>query len=212
MTTTQPQGYLATPSAGTGAPVLVLHAWWGLNDDVRAFCDRLAAAGLMAFALDFYHGRVTDTIAGAEALSSGLDIKAAMVDVAAAVDFLDERTGRPARGVAAVGFSLGAELALEASIAHPERVRAVVVYYGTGPDDYTGAKAAYLGHYAENDPFEDGGYIDAVEAALGRDGRSVTFHHYPGTGHWFAEPGRADAYDPAAAGLAWERTVAFLGR
>ena len=210
MTTTQPQGYLAAPPAGTGAPVLVLHAWWGLNDDVRAYCDRLAAAGFVAFAPDVYHGQVTDTIAGAEALSRALDGDAAMADVAAAVDFLDERAGRPEQGVAVVGFSLGAWLALEASVAHPERVRAVVVYYGTGRDDYNGSRAAYLGHYAANDPYEESDYVDAVEAAIRRENRPVTFHHYPGTGHWFAEPGRADAYDPAAAALAWERTMGFL--
>lgn len=212
MTTTQPQGYLATPTTGTGAPVLVLHAWWGLNDDVRAYCDRLAAAGFTAFAADIYRGQVTDTIAGAEALSKALDGEAAVADTLAAVEYLYERAGRPSGGVAVVGFSLGAWLALEASIACSERVRAVVVYYGTGRDDYNGSKAAYLGHYAANDPYEESDYVDAVEAALRRENRPVTFHHYPNTGHWFAEPGRADAYDPAAAELAWQRTVAFLGK
>ena len=41
-------------------------------------------------------------------------------------------------------------------------------------------------------------------------GRPVTFHHYPGTGHWFFESDRADAYHEEAAELAWERTLAFL--
>ena len=38
-------GYLALPPSGTGSGVLVLHAWWGLNDDVIAYADRLAASG-----------------------------------------------------------------------------------------------------------------------------------------------------------------------
>ena len=53
--------------------VLVLHAWWGLNDALRAFCDRLAGAGFVAFAPDLYHGAVADTIEGAEALGGALD-------------------------------------------------------------------------------------------------------------------------------------------
>jgi dienelactone hydrolase len=49
MTQTQPPGFLATPPAGTGPGVLVLHAWWGLNDTMKAFCTQLAEAGFVAF-------------------------------------------------------------------------------------------------------------------------------------------------------------------
>ena len=75
MSYTQPDGYLAIPPTGNGSAVLVLHAWWGLNDTIRAFCTRLAASGFVAFAPDLYHGKVADTIAGAETLSSTLDAK-----------------------------------------------------------------------------------------------------------------------------------------
>ncbi len=73
MSITQPDGYLALPPSGQGSPVLVLHAWWGLNDTIKAFCNRLAAAGFVVFAPDLYHGQVTDTIEGAETLSDALD-------------------------------------------------------------------------------------------------------------------------------------------
>ena len=42
MTNSQPDGFLAVPSTGKGPGVLVLHAWWGLNDTIKAFCNRLA--------------------------------------------------------------------------------------------------------------------------------------------------------------------------
>ena len=41
----QPNGYLAVPDTGTHDGVLVLHAWWGLNDTMKQFCDRLAGSG-----------------------------------------------------------------------------------------------------------------------------------------------------------------------
>lgn len=56
MTETQPQGFLALPSTGKGPGILALHAWWGLNDTVRIFCQRLAAAGFVAFAPDLAKG------------------------------------------------------------------------------------------------------------------------------------------------------------
>ena len=46
------RGYLATPERGEGPGVLVLHAWWGLNDTMRAVCARLSQAGFVAFAPD----------------------------------------------------------------------------------------------------------------------------------------------------------------
>jgi carboxymethylenebutenolidase len=208
----RPDGHLAVPPGGAGDPVLVLHAWWGLNDTTRAFCARLAGAGFMTFAPDLYHGQVVDTIDDARRLSEALDADRARVDIANATRFLEERAGRGDRGLAVVGFSLGAYFALELSDTDPERVRTVVVFYGTRPGDYRRSRAAYLGHFAENDPFEPASEVDGLEASLRHAGRPVSFHRYAGTGHWFFEPDRLQAYDPAAASLAWERTLGFLGQ
>ena len=205
-----PDGYLAMPPAGNGKPVLVLHAWWGLNDTMRAVCEGLAEAGFVAFAPDLYHGAVAETIAEAAALANKLDDDRARAEIVAAADLLAEQTGRAEEGLAVIGFSLGAYYALELSATAPERVRTVVVFYGTRPGEYGSAQAAYLGHFAESDRFEPQAEVDGLEEALREAGRPVTFYRYRGTGHWFFEPDRPDAYDAAAAGLAWERTLSFL--
>src|SRR5690242_5379462 len=108
MQNAQPDGYLALPATGQGRPVLVLHAWWGLNDTMRGVCTRLADAGFVAFAPDLYHGRVVDTIAEADALSSALDADQAGADIARAAQFLRAQAGSGADGLAVIGFSLGA--------------------------------------------------------------------------------------------------------
>lgn len=210
----QSDGFLAIPPGGKGDGVLVLHAWWGLNDTVKSFCTRLADAGFVAFAPDLYHGMVASTIAEAETLGRALDAQAdlAKAEIATAARSLDERVGQTERGLAVIGFSLGAYYALDLSNADPERVRSVVVFYGTGVDDFSRSKASYLGHFAENDPYEPPDNVDALEQALKRDGRPVTIYRYAGTGHWFFEPDRTDAYNAAAASLAWERTLRFLKR
>ena len=213
MTHPQPQGFLAVPPAGKGPGVLVLHAWWGLNDTIKAFCTRLADSGFVAFAPDLYHGKVADTIPDAEALGKALDANylQAKAEIAEAAMFLNERVGG-AGGLAVIGFSLGAYYALDLSAADPEHIRSVVLFYGTGSGDFSSSKAAYLGHFAENDEFEPLSNVDELEEYLKRIGRPVTFHHYSGAGHWFFEPDRPQAYNQAAASLAWDRTLAFLER
>jgi carboxymethylenebutenolidase len=210
----QPDGYLAVPPAGKGPGVLVLHAWWGLNDTIKAFCTRLAESGFVVFAPDLYHGKVTDQIAEAETLGAALDgrVDQARADLANAVAFLNERAGQTDQGLVVIGFSLGAYYALDLSVTAPETIRSVVVFYGTGPGDYSRSKADYLGHFAETDEFEPPSNVDALEESLRQAGRPVTFYRYGGTGHWFFEPDRVQAYNQAAASLAWDRTLAFLRR
>jgi carboxymethylenebutenolidase len=214
MPSAQPDGYLAIPPSGKGSAVLVLHAWWGLNDTVRAFCTRLAESGFVAFAPDLYHGRVADNIADAKALGEALDANhvQAKAEIAGAAMFLSERAGLADHGLAVIGFSLGAYYALDLAAADPEHIRSVVIFYGTGGGDYSRSRAAYLGHFAEKDEFEPQSNVDNLEESLRCAGRPVTFYRYNDTGHWFFEPDRSQAYNQAAASLAWDRTLAFLRR
>jgi carboxymethylenebutenolidase len=214
MSQNQPDGYLAIPPTGKGPGVLVLHAWWGLNDTMKAFCTRLAESGFVAFAPDLYHGKVADTIADAETLGQALDANhlQAKAEIADAALFLNERVGQTERGLAVIGFSLGAYYALDLAAADPEHIRSVVLFYGTGGGDFSSSRTDYLGHFAENDEFEPLSGVDDLEESLRRAGRPVTFYRYPGTGHWFFEPDRSQAYNQAAASLAWDRTLAFLRR
>lgn len=154
----QPDGYLAVPPTGKGNAVLDLNAWWGLNDSMKAFCKRLAESGFVAFAPDLYHGKVADNMTEAETLSDALfgNPAQAKANIAEATMYLNERAGQADRGLAVIGFSLGAFFALDLSVTNPEYIRS--------------------------------------------------------TGHWFFEPNRSQAYNQAAASLAWDRTLAFLKR
>lgn len=212
MPNTQPAGYLALPASEQGGGVLVLHAWWGLNDTMKEFCERLAESGFVAFAPDLYHGELAQTIAEAETLRDSLDIDRARAEITDSVRFLRERAGGVGDGLTVIGFSLGAFFALELSVSNPKDIRSVVVFYGTRPGDYAGSKAAYLGHFAESDEFEPQSDVDNLEAALRQAGCAVEFHMYTGTGHWFFERDRSQAFNAEAAASAWERTLKFLKR
>jgi carboxymethylenebutenolidase len=210
MRVSNPEGTLELPAGGSGPGVLVVHAWWGLNDFFKALCKRLAQEGFVAFAPDLYGGKIAGTIEEAKRLRSTLKSKQAGQALVDAVEYLQGQKAVSGAGLGLVGFSLGAYFGLGLSRDRPRDVRAVVIFYGTRGGDYTKAKAAYLGHFAEADDWEPAAGVHALEKALREAGRPVSFHTYPGTGHWFFESDRPDAYDAAAAKLAWRRTTKFL--
>ncbi len=204
----KPTHYLARPNAATAPCILVLHAWWGLNDDIKDVCDTLAAQGYMAYAPDLYDGQIATSIAEAERLSHRLDAAQVSVEVQHAAQTLAQHTGGNSIGV--MGFSLGAYFALKLSDEMPDLVRTVTVFYGTGHYDFARARASYLGHFAENDPYEAAETVDDLGQALAAANRPAELHRYAGVGHWFCEPSQPAAYDATAAALAWQRTWAFL--
>ena len=206
------RAYLAVPERGTGAGVLVLHAWWGLTSVFTDVCDRLAVAGYVALAPSLFpDGATAATIPEAEALRDAHD-EATVVEpvVLAAVEQLRALPAVTGSKIAVIGFSLGAYWALHLSQVRPDDVGAVVTIYGTDDGDYSTAQAAYLGHFAEHDDFEPLEVVRALEEKIRAAGCAVTFHVYPGTGHWFVEPNQPDVYNVAAAELVWDRTLAFL--
>ena len=114
------------------------------------------------------------------------------------------------KGLAAVGFSMGAAWALWLSTFAPQEMAAVAAFYGTEELDPSTARAAYQGHYAATDDYEPLEGVHRLETTLKQAGLETKFYVYPQAGHWFMEDNRPDAYNPAAARLAWRRLVRFL--
>lgn len=205
--------YLAVPSSGQGPGVLVLHAWWGLNDFFRGFCDRLAGAVFVALAPYLFAGEVARTIEEAQQHQSQWNEEQAVPPILLpAVEELSHHSAVTGHGIGVVGFSMGAYWALWLAQTKPALIRAVVLFYGTngGEGDFEQSKAAFLGHFAETDPYETKAGIQELEKNLKGAQRPTTFYTYPETGHWFFEEDRRDAYHSQAAQLAWERTESFL--
>ena len=91
--------YLALPPSGKGPGVLVLHAWWGLNDVFREVCDRLAQEGFVALAPDLFSGKVNHTIQEAEQhLAVFPEEKAVPPIVLSAVDDLSKHPAVTGKG------------------------------------------------------------------------------------------------------------------
>jgi carboxymethylenebutenolidase len=199
--------YVAEPAVEPSAAVIVVHDWFGLLDHVRRACDSLAGAGFLAVAPDLYDGRATTDPAKAERLLGELDEPAAIQVVRSLVPTL--RTHHGGRRVGAVGFSVGGYIVLSVA---DTGLDAAVTYYGY-PKDVARIRCPVLGHFAEHDEWpvtaHPGGHVDEYFLELRARGVEARYHVYPGTEHSFANED-VEAFAPAAAAQAWERTVAFL--
>jgi carboxymethylenebutenolidase len=211
-------GYLAEPAQGAAAPgIVVIQEWWGLNDQIKGVAEKLVAAGYRALVPDLYRGKVALEANEAEHLMTNLDFgDAAGQDVRGAVQYL-KASGSSKVGV--TGFCMGGALTVLSAVNVPE-ADACVIWYGYPPLEYVDAsriKAPLLGHWALEDvPFPIAN-VDALEKKLRDAGVHFEFHRYQAK-HAFANE-TADAkklpilkHDPAAAALAWRRTMDFLGK
>jgi carboxymethylenebutenolidase len=193
------------PKAG----ILVLHAWWGRNADVLARAEKLRAEGYIVAAPDLFGGRVASTIEAAKEQTRGeAENEAALTQI---VDDAVRELGQKVDRIGIVAWSFGVWYAWKAGMAHHDKVRALVLFYGIGPANAAAPLPPVLAHYAEHDEFEDLADARKVERELVAAGKDVRVELYPGTKHWFDEPSRPE-FDKAASALAWDRTREFLKR
>ena len=202
-------GYAAVPDQG-GPGIIVLHSWWGLTPFFKGVCNRLAAERFVAFAPDLNNRRVAETLEEAKQIVKERDFPLTEAIVRSAVDQVRSLPGVKAGGLGVLGFSMGASWALVLSALAPEDIKAAVLFYGIEGVDFTKTRAAFLGHYAEQDEWTPVEWAGQMEADIRAAGREVTFYTYPNTHHWFFEADRPDHYAPEAIELAWERTLKFL--
>jgi carboxymethylenebutenolidase len=85
-----------------------------------------------------------------------------------------------------------------------------VIPWADAQPDYSLLGAVVEGHVAGLDASFSPEAADALAAELTGLGKTASFHLYPGVDHAFFNEDRPEVYDAEAAGLLWERTVAFL--
>ena len=202
-------GYLADTDLVAGN-VVVVHEWWGLNDQVRSVCDRFAQANFRAFAPDLYDGYVAplDRSEDAAKKMGALDWGKAIGRVRAGCDQLRGMGGK----VAVTGFCMGGAITLLSAMKLGDDLDAAVPFYGIPPaeaGDPASIKVPVLGHFAKHDDWVTPAKVDVLDAQLTKASVPHTFHRYDAH-HAFFNEGRKEVHDPAASKLAWDRTIEFL--
>lgn len=206
--------FVAWPRKRAGAPgIVVVHEWWGLNEQIRGIASRLSHEGYVAIVPDLYHGQVASDPELAHELSRALEDKAALGELGAAVAWLHARPEAPKGRIGVVGFCMGGGLSQHVALAHPE-LSAAVMFYGvpeTDPEALRALGAPLLAHFGATDRGIPPSRADDLRRGLKAAGKVGEVYVYPGAGHGFMNETKP-SYHPDAARQAWARTLAWFQR
>ena len=206
------KGFLARPEMeGTYPGVVMMHEWWGLNDNIKTMAKELAKEGYAVLAVDLFEGTVAATADEARKLTGGIKPERAVQNMKAAAAYL--RNIQKASKIASMGWCFGGGQSLQFSLSG-ETLDATVIYYGSLVTDaakLSPLKWPVLGVFGSEDKSIPVSSVQEFKSAL--DSRSIVnqIEIYNGVGHGFANPSGAN-YAARETNDAWEKTVAFLGK
>jgi carboxymethylenebutenolidase len=209
-------GYLARPRSGSGPfpAVVLIHEWWGLNDNIRAMARRFADAGYVALAVDLYEGETAERPQRARSLMQQAMQRTDRLErnIEQAFYYLDVMPSTDRIG--AVGWCFGGGWSLRTALMFPEELDASVIYYGelvTDADRLAPLEVPILGLFGSEDSVVPTETVRAFGQVLTELEKPHEIHVYEGAGHAFANPS-GENYEPDTAAQAWARTTAFLNR
>ena len=185
--------------------VVLIHEWWGVNEQIQTHAQKWADAGFACVIPDLYGGKVTKRAEEAEAMMKALDFGKAVKQIGEAVAQLKDDF-RASGAVAVTGYCMGGALTL-ASAVNLRGLACTVSYYGWPGDlDWSKIDAPVQAHFAKHD---DWAKVELVEKAKAAAKVPFELHVYDAQ-HAFCNDARPEVYDAKACALAWERTVAFV--
>ncbi|HSB47251.1 MAG TPA: dienelactone hydrolase family protein [Candidatus Bilamarchaeum sp.] len=206
------QGYLAKPEKPGSYPgVVMIHEWWGLNDNIKDMARQLASRGYVVLAVDLYDGKVATTPDQAMALVGSLNQSRATENMKAAAAYL--RSNEKASRLASLGWCFGGGESLQLSLSG-EKMDATVIYYGNvnvSEAQLSAIKWPVLGIFGENDTAIPVATARDFDSKLGSLGVTNEIYIYPGVGHAFANPSGMN-YAPEETKDAWNKTLTFLDK
>ena len=208
-------GFLAKPKKeGIYPAVVMIHEWWGLNENIKEMAKQLAAEGYVVLAVDLYNGKVGKDANEAREFATNVrnDPDVAIKNLKSAVGFLKNQNNIDKSLIASMGWCFGGQWSLQ--LALNEQLAATVIYYGsleTNSTKLSVIKWPVLGIFGSEDTSIPVETVKKFETALNEVGVENEIHIYDGVGHAFANPSGAN-YAPEQTKDAWQKTIAFLDR
>ena len=195
--------------------VIMIHEWWGLNDNIKDMADELASEGYVVLAADLYNGEVATTPDKAMQLVGTVreNPEQAISNLQSAVQYLASLPNVNSSRIASLGWCFGGGQSLQLALNSEQNpLAATVIYYGNLVNDtneLSKIKWPVLGIFGDQDQSIPVESVNVFEQALNETGITNEIYIYPGVGHAFANPS-GDNYAPAETVDAWEKTLAFL--
>ncbi len=203
-------GFLARPDSAESFPgVVMIHEWWGLNENMKETATKLASHGYVVLAVDLFNGDVAVDAQKATQMVSGFEQEQGTANMNSAVNYL--QTNHNIGKVGSIGWCFGGGQSLNLAL-NNEDMDASVIYYGrlvTEPEALSKIQWPVLGIFAELDKGIPVKQVKEFENSLNELGISNEIHIYPGVDHAFANP-TGERYAPAETDDAWQKTLRFL--
>lgn len=209
------QAYVAVPEGPSIGGLVVIQEIFGVNGHIRSVADSYAKDGFYAIAPAIFDRVEKDVelkyegedMQKAVALMQKLDPKTVLMDVAAAFHEAETKSGKD---VGVVGYCYGgftSWLTATRGEDYEMQPACAVGYYAGGIGKVADEEPScpVLLHFGAADTHIGPDQIEAVRSAH----PEVTIHIYEGAEHGFNCNVRS-SYNPEAAKLARERTLAFL--
>ena len=216
------QGYLVYPTSNDSEPklpaVIMIHEWWGLNQNIKDMANLLAKNGFVVLAADLYHGKATDNPQVATDLvqTARKSQNLSIANLQAAVNYLSSAPNVDSSKIVSLGWCFGGGQSLQLALNSQEHpLAATILYYGTplvtDKDSISKIKWPVLGIFGDKDQAIPMAEVNQFSATLNQTGITNEIHVYSGVGHAFANPS-GENYAPKETEDAWQRTLSFLNK
>lgn len=208
------KAYWTAPAAGHDQTVLMIHEWWGLNDNIRETADMLHdKTGYGVLAVDLYEGKVAKTADDAGKYMAAVDQKKAAATVNAAVRLAQKGVdgGKPSPRLGTIGFCFGGGWSHKAAIMGGQAVKACVVFYGmptTAPGELERLSAPVLFVWPNQDKWINKDVVSGFQAAMESAGKPLEVLEFDAD-HAFANP-TSKSFKEKESQEAWAKTLEFM--
>lgn len=200
--------FLYEAAKPTNNYILVIHEWWGLNDQIKREAEKLfdELGNVHVLALDLYDGKVTDQREEAAKLMGAVSTERAVNIVNGAFDF----AGKDAK-IGTIGWCFGGGWSLQTTLLAGKRAQACVIYYGMPEKDVEKLKTLntdVLGIFASQEQWISPAVVQEFAANMEKAGKKLTYKMFDAE-HGFANPSNS-IYNKEYAEEAFNMSVSYF--